>query len=139
MRKKFSIGQVILVIVMFLLTLTMIVPLLNILAKSLSGPTASPFMGGLEIFPKDISLINYKIILNHPVLIPAVFNSIFITIVGTIINISLTTMTAYALTRPGLLFKKAIMVFLIAMMLFDPGLVPEYLVITDLGLMGTRW
>ena len=70
---------------------------------------------------------------------PALFNSIKITVIGTVINIMLTIMAAYALTRPRLMFKKAIMVFLIAMMLFDPGTVPEYLTIRDLGLMGSQW
>lgn len=136
---KIDCVQVFIVVGMLLLTLTMIVPLLNILAKSLSDPSMSPYMGGLEIFPKDITFINYKIILNHPVLVPALLNSIYITVIGTFINITMTTVAAYALTRPGLVFKKAIMVFLIAMMLFDPGLVPEYLVIQDLGLIGSRW
>lgn len=139
MKKKFDIWQCLLVVIMFLLTLTMIVPLLNILAKSLSDPSVSPYMSGLEILPKKINFINYKIILQHPILIPALCNSIFITVVGTVINIVLTTMTAYALTRPGLVFKKYIMIFLVIMMLFDPGLVPEYLVIKDIGLMGSLW
>jgi putative aldouronate transport system permease protein len=69
----------------------------------------------------------------------ALWNSIFVTIVGTAINIILTTTAAYVLTRPNLVFKKALMVFLIIMMLFEPGLVPEYLVVTKLGLMGSKW
>lgn len=137
--KKFSIYQLILMLLMFALTLTMIVPLLNILAISLSDSSVSTKMSGLAILPKKFSLINYKVILSHPVLKPALFNSIFITVVGTAINVTLTTTAAYVLTRPGLVFKKVIMVFLIFMMLFDPGLVPEYLVIKNLGLMGSRW
>ncbi len=137
--KNFSFYQLILVIIFFLLTLTMIVPLLNILAISLSDPSVSASMSGLSIIPKELNFINYKVILSHPVLVPALFNSIFITVVGTLINILLTTTAAYVLTRPGLVFKKAIMVFLIFMMLFDPGLVPEYLVIKDIGLMGSQW
>ncbi len=139
MKKKFSISQVFIVVPLFLLTLTMIIPLLNILAKSLSGPLVSSSMGGLEIIPKEFNLINYKIIFSHPVLIPALKNSIVITVVGTILNMLLTTSAAYVLTRPNLAFKKPIMVFLIIMMLFDPGLVPEYLVIKDIGLMGSQW
>lgn len=137
--RKFSIYQLILIIVMFGITLTMIVPLLNILAISLSDPSVSSTMSGLAILPKKLNFINYRIILNHPILLPSLLNSIFITVVGTAINIFLTTTAAYVLTRPGLVFKKAIMVFLIFMMLFDPGLLPEYLVIKDIGLMGSQW
>jgi putative aldouronate transport system permease protein len=117
----------------------MIIPLLNILAVSLSDPSVSTKMSGLDIIPKKLSFINYKVVLSLPVLVQALFNSIFITVVGTFINIMLTTTAAYVLTRPGLIFKKIIMVFLIFMMLFDPGLVPEYLMIKNIGLMGSQW
>lgn len=137
--KKFTVGQVILMVVLGAVTLTMIIPLLNILARSLSSPEASVTMSGLEIIPRDFSLINYRIVFNHPALMTALSNSIFVTVVGTAINIILTTTAAYVLTRPNLMFKRAIMIFLIFMMLFEPGLVPEYLVIQKLGLMGSKW
>ncbi|MEG0752942.1 MAG: carbohydrate ABC transporter permease [Angelakisella sp.] len=138
-QKKFTISQIVLMIILTLITLTMIVPLLNILAKSFSDPALSPSMGGLTIFPQGFDLINYGIVFNHPVLVPAIMNSIFVTVVGTLLNILLTCMAAYVLTRPGLTLKKPLMVFLIVMMLFDPGMVPEYLVVQKTGLMGSRW
>ncbi len=137
--KKFTIGQILLMLVLGAVTLTMIVPLLNILARSFSSPEASVKMSGLAIIPRDFSLINYRIVFNHPALMAALGNSVFVTIVGTAINIILTTTAAYVLTRPKLMFKRTIMVFLIFMMLFEPGLVPEYLVIQKLGLMGSKW
>ena len=137
--KKFSVYQIILVILLSALTLTMIVPLLNILAVSLSDPSVSSMMSGLDIIPKKLNFVNYKVVLSLPVLLKSIFNSIFITVVGTFINIILTTTAAYVLTRPRLMFKKVLMVFLIFMMLFDPGLVPEYLMIMDIGLMGSQW
>jgi putative aldouronate transport system permease protein len=137
--RRFTIGQIILMLIMGAATLTMILPLLNILAKSLSSPEASINMSGLAIFPKDFDLINYRIVFNHPALMTALWNSIVVTVVGTAINILLTTTAAYVLTRPKLIFKRAIMVFLIFMMLFEPGLVPEYLTIQSLGLMGSKW
>jgi putative aldouronate transport system permease protein len=137
--RKFTIGQIILMLIMGAATLTMILPLLNILARSLSSPEASINMSGLAIFPKDFDLINYRIVFNHPALMTALWNSIVVTVVGTAINILLTTTAAYVLTRPKLIFKRAIMVFLIFMMLFEPGLVPEYLTIQSLGLMGSKW
>lgn len=120
-------------------TLTMIIPLLNILAKSLSSPETSIGMGGLEIFPRKLDFLNYRIVFSHPVLMASLWNSIFVTVVGTLLNMVLTCSAAYVLTRPNLTLKKPLMVFLIIMMLFDPGTVPEYLVVKDLGLMGSRW
>ena len=122
--KWYSPSQIILTIFMVLIVLTMIVPLLNILAKSLSSPEMSVHFKGLEIFPKDIDFINYRVVFSHPVLMPALFNSIFVTVVGTVINMVLTISAAYVLTRPKLTLKRPLMVFFIFMMLFDPGMVP---------------
>lgn len=138
-RRTFSVGQFILTALMLLLAATMLVPILNIVANSFSDPMKSPVMSGLRIIPDGFSLLNYQIVLSNTTILPALFNSIKITVVGTAINILLTTMAAYTLTRPKLLFKRTIMVFLIIMMLFDPGTVPEYLTIKQLGLMGSQW
>lgn len=137
--RKVSVGQIALMVLLGLISLSMIVPVLNILARSLSSPDASVTMKGLDIIPKDFSLINYKIVLNHPMLMRALWNSIFVTVIGTLLNMALTTTAAYVLTRPHLMFKKILMTFLIFMMLFEPGLVPEYLVVQKLGLMGNKW
>lgn len=138
-QKHLSWMQWFLMIFLFLLTLTMVVPLLHILARSLSDPAQSGSMSGLDIIPKGFSLINYKVLFSNKNVVPSIFNSLFITIVGTILNMTLTMTAAYVLTRPNLVGKKLLMAFFIVMMLFDPGIVPEYLVIKQLGLMGTKW
>ncbi len=139
LRRRISYSQILLNVLMIALGLTMIVPLLNILARSLSDPALSPQMGGLRVLPAGFSTINYAIVFSNKVIVPSLINSCFITITGTLINILLTTSAAYVLIQPRLLFKKTIMVFLIVMMLFDPGLVPEYLVVKQLGLIGSQW
>lgn len=138
-REKFTFSQLILTAIMLLVALTMLVPLLNIIANSFSDPAKSPGMSGLRIIPDGFSLLNYQVVLSNNTIATSLWNSIKITVIGTAINILLTTMAAYALTRPRLLFKQAIMIFLIIMMLFDPGTVPEYLTIKQLGLMGSQW
>lgn len=138
-RRTFSPGQIVLTVFMLCLAITMLIPLLNIIANSFSDPMKSPYMSGLRIIPDGFSLINYEVVFSNATIIPALWNSVKITLIGTAINILLTAMAAYTLTRPKLLFKGGIMVFLIIMMLFDPGTVPEYLTIKDLGLMGSQW
>lgn len=138
-KKSLGIMQWILMIFLFALTLTMIVPLLHILARSLSDPAQSGSMNGLDIIPNGFSLINYQVLFSNQYIVPSIFNSIFITTVGTLINMLLTMCAAYVLTRPNLVGKKILMAFFIVMMLFDPGIVPEYIVIRQLGLMGTKW
>ena len=77
-KKKFTVLQFLLMLFLFALTLTMIVPILNIFAKSLSSPKESVAMSGLAILPKDIDFINYRIVFSHPILMPALWNSIVI-------------------------------------------------------------
>lgn len=140
MRKKhYGIGQLLLAAVLFLFTLTMLIPLLHILARSLSDPMRSTEMSGLEIIPRGFSLINYQVIFGNKNFVPSIFNSIFITLIGSLLNMTLTITAAYVLTRPKLVGKKFLMSFFIVMMLFDPGIVPEYIVIRKLGLMGSQW
>ncbi len=138
-NKSLGFMQWFLMIFLFLLTLTMVVPLLHILARSLSDPAQSGSMTGLDIIPKGFSLINYQLLFSNENVLPSIFNSLFITTVGTLLNMLLTMSAAYVLTRPKLVGKKILMAFFIVMMLFDPGIVPEYMVIRQLGLMGTKW
>lgn len=138
-KKGLGFMQWFLMIFLFILTLTMVMPLLHILARSVSDPAKSASMSGLQIIPEGFSLINYEVIFSNKNVVPAIFNSIFITGIGTLINMLLTMLAAYVLTRPNLVGKKILMAFFIVMMLFDPGIVPEYMVIRKLGLMGTKW
>lgn len=140
-RKHRALGlfQWVLMIILFLVTLTMVMPLLHILARSLSDPLQSGSMGGLEIIPRGFSLINYKMIFANKDVLPSLVNSLFITGIGTVLNMFLTILAAYVLTRPKLVGKKVLMVFFIIMMLFDPGIVPEYMTVKALHLTGSRW
>ena len=137
--KRLGLFQFFLMAVLFLLTLTMVVPLLHILARSLSDPLRSGGMNGLDILPKGLTFINYQVLFSNKNVLPSIFNSLFITLVGTVLNILLTILAAYALTRPQLVGKRVLMVFFIIMMLFDPGIVPEYMVVKALKLTGSQW
>lgn len=138
-KKTLGFMQWFLMIFLTLLTLSMVLPLLHILARSLSDPAKSGSMSGLQIIPAGFSTINYEVIFSNKNVVPSIFNSIFITGIGTIINMLLTMLAAYVLTRPNLVGKRVFMAFFIVMMLFDPGIVPEYMIIRKLGLMGSRW
>ena len=137
--KKLTLSQAILIVIMVFLTLTMIIPVLHIFARSISDPSLSTGMTTIEILPRGFSAINYKVLFSNKHVLPSILNSLFITVVGTLLNMALTIMAAYALTRPGLVGKQVFMVFFIIMMLFDPGIVPEYMVVRKVGLIGSQW
>jgi putative aldouronate transport system permease protein len=69
----------------------------------------------------------------------SILNSVFITVVGTAINLVATSMAAYALTRVTLPGRRLLMLLVIVVMVFEPGIVPEYLVVKRIGLMGSLW
>ena len=135
LRKKISIGKLICGFIMILMALCMLVPLLNILAKSISHPDFVHSLKGYDILPKGFSLINYEVIFGQPVVVRSILNSIIITVFGVMINIVLTSSAAYVLTRPGLIGKKVFMYFFIVMMIFEPGIVQEYLLMKNLSLL----
>ena len=126
-------------IALFIMTLTMIIPILNIAAISFSSPEKLSEVTGLTIIPKGFSIINYKVLLSNPKILKSLFNSVFITVVSTTINLLLTSIAAYVLTRPKLKGKRFFMGIMILVMVMEPGIVPEYLVMKQIGLIGSYW
>mgnify|MGYP001806075778 CR=1 FL=1 len=128
-------------IAVFLVAISVIVlvPLLNLLALSLSDPARVSEVRGLTIVPKGFSLINYRVLAANPLFVRSILNSIFITVVGTALNLVVTSMAAFALTRPKLPFKRFFQVLIVVVMIFEPGLIPEYMVVKKIGLMGSLW
>ena len=122
-------------LIMVFVLLVILVPMLNLVAKSFSDPTQVAAMSGWRVIPKGFSLINYQIIFSNPAIWRALFNSVAVTVIGVVLNVVVTSMAAYAMTRPELPGKSLFMAFFIMMMIFEPGIVQEYFVIKDLGLM----
>ena len=116
-----------------------LVPLLNLLALSLSDTRRVSELSGLGIIPKGFSLIVYRVLAANPFFMRSILNSIYITALGTAINLAMTAMAAYALTRPTLPGRRLLMLVVIVIMVFEAGIVPEYLVVKRIGLMNTRW
>ena len=135
--KKFTLTKSIIYFVLFLFSLAVLIPLLNILAMSFSDPAKVSELSGLDILPAGFSLINYEIIFSNPLVMKSIFNSVFITIAGTLLNLLLTALTAYVLAKTEFVGKKVILVVLIAVMVFEPSMITEYLLMKDLGLLNS--
>lgn len=135
--KRISWSRTIIYTVLFFVSLAVLIPVLNLLAMSLSAPERVNELSGLGVIPKGFSFINYEIILSNPLILKSIGNSVFITIVGTLLNLFLTALTAYVLARTNFVGKNIVLVFLIAIMVFEPSMITEYLLIKDLGLLNT--
>jgi putative aldouronate transport system permease protein len=138
-ENRFTIAKLILGTILSLMALTVFIPIANLFAKALSHPSKVYLLKGYDIWPKGFSFIHFDVVLRNPLLIKALTNSLFITIVGTCASVFLTTMGAYVLTRRKLIGKTPIMIFLIIVMIFEPGLIQEYMVIRDLHLLDSLW
>ncbi|MDW2876542.1 MULTISPECIES: carbohydrate ABC transporter permease [Bacillaceae] len=133
--RKISLSMGIIYTVLIIISLLVLVPILNLLAMSLSDPLKVHELKGLDILPKGFSLINYQVLFSNPLIVKSIFNSLLITICGTALNLFLTAMAAYVLARTNFAGKKLVILFLIVVMVFEPGLIPEYLLVKDLGLL----
>lgn len=123
-----------------LLTLTLItfLPMLNVLARSLSSAgqvAANPGM----IIPRGLTFDAYQYIFDTRVLMRSFGISVFVTVVGTLFNMVVTTMAAYGLSKTDLPGHRFLMWAVIMPMLFSAGLLPTYMLIKDIGLLNSLW
>lgn len=125
-------------IILFFLVLTIIVPILNIVASSLTPAENIYELHPWSILPKGLTFDYYKLILSDPALLGAFFNSVFITFFHVCLALLTTTMAAYALSVKELKFKPLIMTLLIVVMVFEPGLIQEFMVVKSLHLLDTK-
>ncbi|MCY9514400.1 carbohydrate ABC transporter permease [Paenibacillus apiarius] len=113
-------------------------PLLHILSASFSSPQAVN-SGGVWLFPVDFTLAGYKAVFANPNILTGYGNSLFYAVAGTFVNVVMTVLIAYPLSRRTFYGRHIIMMLLVFTMLFDGGLIPNYMVVKSLGLIDTRW
>ncbi|TCC32128.1 carbohydrate ABC transporter permease [Kribbella sindirgiensis] len=125
-----------LLLVVFLVVV--LAPLLYIVASSFSSPEAVS-AGRVRFWPVDVSLRGYQAVFANPQIIQGYLNSLFYTVVGTIVSVTMTIAIAYPLSRRTLVGRNVVMTLILFTMLFTGGLVPTYLVVQSAGLLDTRW
>ena len=111
--------------IMGLIAVVMVFPLFFVVIGSFS---ISGMIGGFNAFSLDA----YKYIFTTNSLARSTINSVFITVVGTFINIVMTSITAYALSKKYLAGRNVMMTIIVIFMLFNPGMIPNYLVVSKL-------
>lgn len=126
----YFIAAVIIIIVLY--------PLVFVVSASFSDP-ARVLNGEVWLLPKGITLDAYNNILHNDKIWIGYRNSIFYTVVGTLINITMTLLAAYPLSRPDLPGRKGLMLIITLTMFFSGGLIPSYLLVKNLGMVDTMW
>lgn len=122
-------------IILGLLALIVIYPLYFIIIASLSSPDAI-FNGEVFLYPKSFDLSGYTRMFNEPKIWTGYKNTIIYTLIGTTINIAFTIPAGWALSRKNLPFKKFFMWTFIITMFFGGGLIPFYILLSRLNMVG---
>ncbi|MDR0668800.1 MAG: carbohydrate ABC transporter permease [Treponema sp.] len=130
--------DVVLVMVMLVLVVSIVYPFLNIIAVSLSTPTAIA-TGRVGWFPVGLNLKGYEMVFGRAQIWIAYGNTLIYAIAGTALNLLVTSMISYALMLREFVLRKPITVLLTITMFFSGGMVPSYILIQNLGLMNTLW
>lgn len=119
-----------------LVTIATLYPFLNVLAISLNDSTDS-IKGGITIFPRVFTLKNFETIFAFSGLLTGFKISILRTLVGTFLGLVSASMLAFTLARVDFQARKFVSTFLALTMYVSGGLIPFYILIKDLNMMGT--
>lgn len=123
---------------LFIVFVATLCPFVYVAAVSLSDPYAV-MQNKVTLYPIGFTLDSYKAVLANPAIWTGYKNTILYTVVGTAINLILTTLMAYAISKPTLYARKFFTLMVVFTMFFNGGIIPTYLVVKGLGMVDTMW
>ncbi len=123
---------------LFILMLLFILPLANVLSNSLSSYSMLA-AGKVYIYPRKITLEAYRTLMGINDIWRGYLNSFIYMIIGTSVNLVMTIMLAYPLSKSYLHGKKIVICIFMVTMFFGGGLIPTFLLVRSLGLINTVW
>ena len=142
MKHKQSLGGKIFtsfnVVFITLLSLSMLLPFLHIIAKSLSSAEALT-NGKVFFWPVEFTINNFEYVMQDASIWRAFGISVLITVGGTLLNLIATASLAYPTSRPEFKGKKFVLLMVLFTMIFSVPLIPSFLVIKSLGMIDTLW
>lgn len=126
-------------LVMAVICVVILLPLYTIVLTSFSSAKTVTNAGGLVLVPGELSLEAYRQVLAGGVVTRAVWVSVGITVVGTLISMVVSVLGAYGLSKPGSFGHRTILFMILATMFFGAGMIPTYLLVSSLGLIDSYW
>ncbi len=121
-----------------LMTLLILLPMINVVSASFSSASAVN-AGRVLLLPVEATLTNYKTILNYSSVWLGYRNTIFYTVAGTFINVTLTMLCAYPLAQRSFSGRKFLSILFFIPMIFNGGMIPNYILMRDLKIINTLW
>ena len=135
-RNRIKPFDVVNAIILIALCITIVVPFLHLLSLSLS-PSYVATKGGLHLIPTEITFDNYKAVAENRYLWNSYKNTILRTLVGTVVQLFFTALSAYALSKPYFPHRGFWTFYIVFTMFFSGGMIPSYLLIKSLHLFDT--
>lgn len=139
MKHKIGLFDILNTIFLSVLTLTMLYPFVNLFVISVSSMDQVVKSGSMMLFPTSIHLDGYEYVFKYGNLLNAFKATLFITVVGTLVNLMMTSLGAYVMSCKELPGRNFLMSMIIITMFFGGGLIPSYLVVAKLHLVDSLW
>lgn len=121
-----------------IVALLVLYPLLFVVSASFSNPQYI-ISGEMWLWPKEFTVDAYEKVFKNKEIINGFINTVKYTVVGTALNVVMTILAAYPLSRKDFKGRGFFMAFIVFTMFFSGGLIPTYLLIRDLGMLNTFW
>ena len=125
-------------IMLTIVLILVLYPLIYVVSASFSSSSAV-LSGKVWLWPVEPTLEGYKAVFKNTMVLKGFTNTIFYTLAGTAINLILSVMAAYPLSRKDFRGRNVFMLLFVFTMLFNGGLIPTYLIVKDLGMIDTVW
>lgn len=125
-------------LILGILSLLALYPFWYVIMSSFSSSRAIT-AGEVSLWPVEFNIEAYLRLFDDGQLIVAMWNTIEVTLVGTFLNIVLTTLAAYPLSRRRLMGRSPLLMFIIFTMLLTAGVIPNFILVKSLGLMNSYW
>lgn len=133
-----KIFTIIIYLVLSLVLIIILYPLIYVVAASFSDPQAV-ISGEVTLFPVRPTVRGYAAVFQNRKILSGFANSLFYLVVGTIINLVMTMLCAYPLSRKEFTARGKLSMFFVFTMYFSGGMVPSYILVNKLGMINTRW
>lgn len=125
-------------IILTLVALITVIPFIYVMAVSFATPEEIA-QRGFILFPTQFTLAAYQYIFSTDTLMRSLGTSVYVTVVGTFVNLVFTSMMAYPLAKRHLRGRQKILLLVLFTMLFNGGMIPTYFVVRDVGLIDSLW
>lgn len=132
--KSERVGDLFFVLICIIVSLMCLIPMINLLARSLSS-TDALIKREVYLWPKGLNFDAYAMVLTDMKYVRAFFWTVFLTVVCTLVSLTMTALCAYPLIFEKLRGRKAINIFITITMFFNAGTIPNYLLMKSLNFL----